>query len=199
MSYLRILHASPDAPAVDVYANNNLLARNLTYRNFTDYLQVAPGTYNVQVFPAGTRQNPVIDANLDIPANSIFTVAAVGRLADISLLPIRTPKVTVPAGKVNVRFAHLSPDAPKVDVTLPNGTVLFSNVGFQEVTDYIAINPGTYTLQVRLAGTDQVVLTVPNQTLGAGKNFTVYAIGLAAGNPPLQALLPLDGNTYLNP
>jgi len=48
--------------------------------------------------------------------------------------------------------------------------------------------PMNYTLQVRVAGTDNVVLTVPNVPLEADKYYTVYAIGLAGEDPELQAL-----------
>lgn len=196
-SYIRILHASPDAPPVDVYANGNPIARNLSYRNFTEYLPVVPGKYEVKVYPAGQMNNPVISTELNVPPQSIFTVAAVGKLADISLYPVADPVMMIPPGKVCVRFAHLSPDAPNVDITLPDGTILFKDVGYKEVTDYICVYPGTYILEARIAGTDNRVLYVPNITLLPNRFYTVYAVGLAGGNPPLQVLIPLDGNSYL--
>lgn len=50
-----------------------------------------------------------------------------------------------------------------------------------------------YTLHVRVAGTSNVVLTVPYVYLMADKYYTVYAIGLVGGKPKLEALLLLDG------
>jgi hypothetical protein len=196
-AYIRILHASPDAPGVDVYANNNLVARNLTYKSFTEYTEIVPGQYNIKVFPAGSTSNPVIDTNITVPPNSIFTVAAVGTLSAISLQPISEPILAIPPGKLYVRFAHLSPDAPNVDITLADGTILFRNVGFRGVADYIPVNQGTYTIYVKLTGTDKTVLYVPNIRLTAGRFYTIYAVGLASGSPPLQVLIPLDGNSYI--
>jgi len=196
-SYIRILHASPDAPAVDVYANDMLIARNLSYKFFTEYLNVVPGNYNIRVFPTGNTTNPVIDTNLSIPANSIYTVAASGVLSNIGLFPISEPIMAVPPGKLFLRFVHLSPDAPDVDVVLPDGYVLFSNIGYKGVTNYIPVNPGTYTVYVNPTGTNKPVLYVPNITLNSGKFYTIYAVGLAQGSPPLQVLIPLDGNSYI--
>ena len=198
-SYVRVLHASPDAPPVDVYANGNIIARNLAYRGFTEYLTVPPGNYNIRVFPAGSTTNPVIDTNVNVPPRSIFTVAAVGRLAEIGLFPVQDPVMPIPPGRVMLRFVHLSPNAPNVDVVLPNGTPLFSNVGYRQITNYIPVNPGTYTIYVRVAGTNQNVLYVPNIRLSSNRFYTVYAVGLAGGNPPLQVLIPLDGNSYIRP
>lgn len=196
-SFIRILHASPDAPAVDIYANGNPIARNLAYKGFTPYVKVPSGSYNIKVFPAGKKVNPVIDANLEIPGKSIFTIAAINKLANISLLPILEPLHTANPGFAMVRFVHLSPSAPPVDITLPNGQKLFKDVEFKEVTGYIPLRPGNYSLQARQTGTNKVVLVIPNIVFKPKKLFTIYAIGLTEGTPPLQVLIPQDGGSYL--
>lgn len=196
-SYIRLLHASPNAPAVDIYANGNLVARTLRYREFTEYFSIPGGSYNIVVFPAGQTTNPVLSTNINVPGGSIFTVAAIGLLPSISLLPAEEPRMNIPPGKLMLRFVHLSPNAPNVDLAIQTGEVAFSNVAYQGITQYIAVNPGTYTFNLNVTGTDQRVLYVPNITLQAGKFYTIYAIGIAAGAPPLQVLIPLDGNTYI--
>jgi len=196
-SYVRVLHASPDAPAVDIYVNNRLVASSLAYKGFTNYLPLPAGTYNIKVFPAGKRVNPVIDENVALPDNKILTVAAINELKNIALFPIEDTKMNIPQGKVKVRFVHLSPNAPSVDVRLPNGNDVFTDVEYEEITDYVTVNPGTYTFEVYPTGTDDRVLYVPNVTLKPNRFYTVYAVGLAGDNPPLQVLIPLDGNSYL--
>jgi len=193
-SYVRILHASPDAPAVDIYANGILIAKNLSYKQLTDYVPVKAKEYTIQVFPAGETVNPVITTNITVPAKGCFTVAAVGVLENISLLPfVEVYMPMVDKRSAYIRFAHLSPNAPAVDIALPDGTVLFSDIQYQEYTDYINVAPGNYTLQVKLAGGDDVVLTVPNVKLLPGTIYTVFAVGLAGGTPPLDALIAVDG------
>lgn len=130
---------------------------------------------------------------LTVNKNSILTVAAVGTLSDIGLLVITDVNETRKPGKAMIRFLHLSPNAPAVDITLPNGTVIFSNISFKHITSYIDVVPMNYTLQVRVAGSSNVVLTVPNVNLTADKYYTVYAIGLVGETPELDALLLLDG------
>ncbi|WP_408609067.1 DUF4397 domain-containing protein [Aminipila terrae] len=77
-------------------------------------------------------------------------------------------------------------------MTLPDGTILFENVSFKQVTSYLQVPPSIYTLQVRLTGTPTVVLTVPDVELTKNTIYTVYAIGLAGQSPELQALLVKD-------
>ena len=195
-SYIRIFHASPNTPAVDVYVNDKQIVKGLPYKGFSPYIRTPAGKYNVKVFPTGKKDTPIINTDLNIPPRSIITVAAIGSLPDISLLPILEPVFSRVPGKTYVRFAHLSPNAPNVDLFI-NGKKLFSNVPFKKVTDYTLINPGAYTFDIYIAGTQQRVLYVPNIRLLPNKIYTIYAVGLAGRTPPLQVVIPLDGNTYL--
>ncbi|MCX8132076.1 MAG: DUF4397 domain-containing protein [Clostridia bacterium] len=197
ISYIRILHASPGAPTVDIYANENIIARGLVYKGFTPYIRVNTGVYNINVFPSGQTSNPVLSTSINIPPQSVMTVAAAGRPAELSLFPINEPFVPTTQGKAYVRFVHLSPDTPSVDITLPNGTILFSNVAYKGITEYIPVDPGTYILEARPTSTEVIALYVPNITLRADRFYTVYAVGLSGGTPSLQALIPLDGNSYI--
>lgn len=196
-SYIRIFHASPNAPAVDVYLNDTLVIRTLSYKGFSNYLKTTPGIYNIKVFPANTKVTPVINTNITVAERVIMTIAVIGRLPNISLLPILEPVFTKNPSKAYVRFVHLSPNAPKVDVTVPGMGKIFTNVGYKEITNYTALNAGTYVFNINVSGTDNRVLHVPNIRLLPNKIYTIYAVGLVGETPPLQVVIPLDGNSYI--
>lgn len=195
-SYLRLLHSVPQAPAVDVYLNNKLVADKLTYRSFTDYFSVTADSLQIKVYSAADKQL-LLSTTADIPDNTIFTFSLVGQLPNINLLTIEDPRIPIQPTRAYFRFGHLAPTAPAVDVTFADGTELFKNISYQQVTDYISLSPGTYTLELRPAGTDQVVLYVPNITLTPNRFFSGYAVGLVSDEPSLQLLIPLDGNSYI--
>lgn len=197
LGYLRVLHAVPDAPNVDVYANDKLIIQNLPYGQYTKYMPLPEGTYKICLCATGTKDCPFCANMLTITNTDIFTVAAVGTLSNIGFLAIPDANVSTSPSKAMVRFNHLSPNAPAVDITLPDGTILFSNVSFKNLTPYIPVPASNYTLQVRLAGTPTVVLTVPNINLYPNQFYTVYAIGLVGQSPELEALLVLDGNVMM--
>lgn len=196
-AYFRFLHASPDTPAVDVYVNNNIFARNLGYRGFTRYFSMAPGVYNIRAYAAGTTTDPLINVNLNIVPGSISTLAFSGYRSDLSLETIDEPRQPILPYRTYIRFANLSPNTSSIDVGLSSGRRLFDDIGYREVGQYLDIAPGRYTLQLMNSDTGEVILTVPNTNLQPGRFYTVYGIGLTGAQPQLQVLIPLDGNSYL--
>lgn len=193
MGYVRVIHTVPGAPNVDVYANDKKIVSNLAYGKYTDYLSIPEGKYKISLYPAGKKDSPILSDMLTVNNDSVMTIAALGNPDDIELCSIADANETRKPDKAKIRFIHLSPNAPAVDITLPDGTVLFNNVPFAHLTNYIDVMPMNYTLQVRVAGTDNVVLTVPNVKPEANKFYSVYAIGLVGDTPALQALFVQDG------
>lgn len=199
ISYVRLLHAAAKAPTVDVYVNDNLLVRKFNYREFTDYVKLPSGTYNVKIYTTGDISEPLFETDLFVPPQNVITVAAIRETNnDLSLFPaVEKPITNNTAGKAKVRVAHLISNAPSVDIALPNGTILYKDVQFKDLENYIEVPIGRYTLEVRLAGTEIAILYIPNIRLRSDKYYTVYAIGLVGDEPSPQVLIPLDGISYL--
>jgi len=192
VGYVRVMHTVPNAPNVDIYVDDEMIIDNLAYGDFTDYLPVQEGTYKVTLYVAGTQDNPIVANMLPVEPNVMLTVAAVGTPDNISLLSITDADSDIVPGKAMVRFLHLSPDAPAVDITLQDGTVIFPNVAFKQITPYIAADPMNLTLQVRPAGSSDIVLEIPNVPLTEDSLNTIYAVGLLQGDPQLEVLLTTD-------
>jgi len=188
------VHASPDAPEVDICANGTPAFIDVVFPSATQYATVEEGTYQIRVVAAGAgcEGGGVINATLPLPANSETTVVALNTMDSIEPLVLEDDN-TVPAmGMARLRFVHASPDAPTVDITLTDGTTLFDNVSFKEVGSYIEAPAGTLDLEVRDETGTVVVLTLENVTLEPGTVYTVYAIGLLEGEPALDALITVD-------
>ena len=194
MARARVVHASPDAPAVDIWVNGSVAFSNAPFKGITNYAELAPGSYQVQVSPTGATEPIVIDATLDLAADTDYTVVAVGELANIEPLVLIDNNAAPAAGKAHVRFVHASPDAPAVDIAVTGGPVLFSNIPFKGTGDYLPVDAGTYDLEARLAGTETVALSVPGVTLEEGNVYTIFAMGLAGGEPALTAVPSVDAS-----
>lgn len=191
---IRVVHASPDAPAVDICANGTAAFSDVAFPGATDYATVEEGTYQIRVIAAGSGcgGGGVINAALPLPADTETTVVAVNTLDSIEPLVLEDDNSAPSAGTAKVRFVHASPDAPTVDITLTDGTALFDNVSFKEVGDYIETPAGTLDLQVRDETGTAIVLMLEDVTLEDGMVYTVYAVGLLGGEPALDALITVD-------
>jgi hypothetical protein len=186
---VRVLHASPDAPAVDVYVNGNKTLTNVPFFTASDYLDLPAGTYRVQVTPTGSpASSAVIDANATIEAGKAYTIAATGPVASIQPTIIVDDLSAPASGQAKVRVYHFSPDAPAVDVKLADGTTLISGLAFPKASDYLQVPAGNYDLQVTPAGGSAVVIDLPATSLAAGKIYSVFATNVVASIKPELAV-----------
>ncbi len=186
---VRVIHASPDAPAVDVFVNGNAVLTNVGFFAASPYLDLPAGTYRVQVAPTGAGAgSAVIDANLTLEAGKAYTVAAVGPVASIQPQVIVEDLRAPAAGQARVRVYHFSPDAPAVDVKLASGATLISNLAFPNASDYLEVPAGTYDLQVTPAGGNAVVINLAGTTLEAGQIYSVFATNFVASITPQLAV-----------
>lgn len=178
---VRVVHASPDAPAVDVYVDGTLAVEGLAFPNGTDYLELPAGEHQVQVTPSGSApEEAVIDAPVTVDGGMAYTIAAVGTVAEIQPLVLEDNLSEPEMGKAHLRIVHASPDAPAVDVAVAGGPVLFENLAFPNASDYLPVDAGAYDLEVRPTGTDDVALAVPGFVATAGNVYTVFAVGQVA-------------------
>lgn len=110
---------------------------------------------------------------------------------------------------VDLLFFHGSPDAPEVDITLLDGTVLFDDVEFGEFSaDYLSVPFGNYDIAVTPAGDNSTVVAAyqANFQFWRGNSAVIFASGFLSGdNPAFSAyvalsnggtfpLLPVEGN-----
>lgn len=182
---VRIIHGSPDAPAVDVYVDSRPAVTGLAFPNASPYLPLAAGPHDLQVFVAGanpTSDRPVIAMRgVAIPAGAMLSLVASGRLAQLTPLVINDATTAPASGKAKIRFVHNAPDAPAVDVAVVGGPVLFAGTTFGNAYPYQEVDARAYDLEVRAAGTTNVVLRVPNIVVQSGQVISIYAQGLVMG------------------
>jgi hypothetical protein len=189
---LRVLHASPDAPNVDVYVDSVKVLSNVPYPTVSSYLSLAPGTHQIKVNAAGTTTT-VINVSPSLAVAGAYTAIAANFVADIEPLLATDATSAPPNGYVGLRVIHASPDAGPVDI-LANGQVVLSNVPFDTISSYLTIPAGTYAIKVNVAGTTTTAIAA-TVNLTAGTNYSAVAIGAVrtAATNPLALKLLTDG------
>jgi len=186
---VRIVHASPDAPAVDVLVDGQPVAQNIAFGSATEYVPLAPGDHQVQVVPTGGG-DPVIDQTVTLEGGMTYILAAVGTADNLQLQANQVNTDAMGVGQARLRVHHAVPDAPAVDVGIA-GTdqPLAGGIGFGTAADYQEIAPGTYDLDVRATDTQEVLATAPAVRLEPGQAYDIFALGQPGGRD--VRLLPL--------
>ena len=155
-SLVRVLHAVPDGEVVDVYINDTLFFRDLVFRQFSPYIYLPEGSYDMSVYSANTRENPLISRNINVDKNKLITIAMVGNAGTLRLLNIEEGIEIPTKGKSKTRVVNLVPNSPDMNI-LYNDTVLFEHNDFRDITDYKEIDPGIYRIDLELFENGKIV------------------------------------------
>jgi hypothetical protein len=179
---VRVLHGSPDAPAVDVYADGTAVLTGVEFGAISDYLEVPAGEHQIQVVAAGAdpADGAVIDATINLIGGTKTTVAATNVLAEIEAQVIADDPAPV-ADQAQIRVVHLSADAPAVDIAPDGKKAIVRGLEYPTATDYLTVDPGRYDLEVRPAGKKAVALDLDPIQLKKGNSYSAFAIGSLEG------------------
>lgn len=179
---VRITHASPDAPAVDIWVNGAPAVTNVAFGQSTDLISLPAGDYAVAVTPAGSTDpeaDAVISATLTLEAGAAYEVVATGLLADITASVYPLDLSPVADGNTRIQVIHASPDAPAVNI-LASGTPIIEDLQFPEASGYLDVPAGSYDVQVAVTESGAIALDLPGTTFEAGQVYQVIAVGLVA-------------------
>lgn len=197
---VRVVHASPDAPAVDVLVDGAKVLDSVTYTVASGYLTVPSGSRNVKVNLYGTGTS-VIDANVPLSKDASYTVIAINTAAAIEPLVLTDDRTAPAAGNVKVRLVHAAPSVGDVDIyvtapgaDLATATPTLTGVPFKGASSYLEVPAGDYQVRVTPAGTKTVAIDTGTLTLAAGQIRTGLAVEAPGGGAPLSALLLADKN-----
>lgn len=189
---LQVLHASPDAPAVNVYVNDAETLTAVDYKIGSGAVELDPATYNVRVeaiIPGGNAD--VVDADLDLLGGLTYTVAAIGSVADGTFEPliISQDDVPVTAGSARLFVLHGAEGAPEVDVyvtdpvtDLVEGIAPVGTFSYTQTIGPAEVAAGDYRIRVTAAGNQAaVVFDSGTVTFNDGDDLTVTAVTNTAG------------------
>ena len=192
MTALRVVHASPDAPAIDVWIEgaDAPIIENLSYGDDTDYAMVASDNYPIalRVSPSTANDTPVYEGWLNLESQHRTTTIAAGLIGSAaSADKFRILKVDEgfgPAdnGSAIMRVVHAGADAPTVGIDLHDDDPTAPEIsGLDRFTSSdaagFAINAGEVQ-QVGITASGGRVTAFTTPELPGGAELFVIATGL---------------------
>ncbi|MFW5739123.1 MAG: DUF4397 domain-containing protein, partial [Myxococcota bacterium] len=215
---VRVVHASPTAPAVDLYAKGSTtpLQANLAYGSATDYLELPEGTYDLEIRAAGAdpADPPAFEVSgLSVMGGEKYTAIAAGDLGSTDaadqfrVIPLMEGFANPDEGTIRARIVHASFDAPTVDLDVGNddpanpelsGLDRFADTGEEGVA-----LPADASLQVGIAAGGSTVTAFTTPALTDRSELFIIATGELSDMPSdasgfaLLAVLPDSSTAWI--
>jgi hypothetical protein len=200
---VRVVNASPDAPALDVGAINSSdlaieIGAQLAYEGFTPYQPLAPSNYTIQFSPASNVNQIVTSLPLTLNAGSQQTIYALGMYAGIGTQVTWDDRRRIATG-AKLRIVQALPDVPLVDLylTAPGSgiasmTPTFAGLPFTGDTGFQQFAAGSYDLTITAAGTQNILIGPTTLNVIDTGIYTAVARDAPGGGAPGGLILMDD-------
>ena len=193
-----VVHASPNAPNVDVILNGGVYVQNFAYGSDSGYFLVQPGTYNLKVAAPSGSSVYAIDANTTLEAGKYYSIFAIDSASKLKAAIVQDVLSIPGTDSVRVRFFQFSPDAPYLNAkfknTVTTDSLQYSGRSFNDqgnsgtLTDFKTIKAGTYNLDLSTPGSGTPFQSFTNMVFISGKSYTVYLKGFYGATTGTQTL-----------
>lgn len=187
---VRVIHAVPTGPSVDVFADKTKVFTGIAYKTTSPYKEVSGERHT---FRQDTAQ-PLAENSEGLSDGMHYTDVAMADANGKPTLYVCGDDIVPPSSdRAKVRVIHASADASEVDVYAKEGDKkLFGGLNALSETTYSEFDPMSGTLEDRPEGKNNAVLTIPNAKFQASNTYTVVVTGKVKGTPKLEAMIIED-------
>ncbi|MFN8776805.1 MAG: DUF4397 domain-containing protein [Flavobacteriales bacterium] len=158
---LQVIHNSPDAPDVDIFANGDLFISDLAFREATAFVDVPAGVeIDLAIAPAAIGIGGAVATfeNVTFMDGETYIAVANGIVSGSGYNPLQPFTLSLFSGareeaitgsNVDVLVLHGSTDAPIVDVVEDNlGLTLVDNLSYSQFAGYLSLDLANYTINL---------------------------------------------------
>jgi hypothetical protein len=213
---LQAVHASADAPAVDILVNGTRVASGLVFEKATAGLPVLSGPTRLQVNPANSAAS-ALDLGVVLPPFRFTSAVVVGSVAAgtpaaqaLSGVIVEDPGNAPAAGNVKLRVLHGAPAVPAVDIyvsaptaalpaqpTIPG--LAYKSVAPASGTNALEVTSGSYRIRATAAGQrGTIAFDSGAVSLPAGGDLLIVAVPASGSLSPVKLLVVArDGSSFV--
>jgi hypothetical protein len=183
------INASPNSPGFDILVNEVMVDDNkLIYPNNFLYKKMKVDSNIIKANVSNTTFSYLSEIKF-LSKNtrySFFIADSISKKYHLFL----TDDLSAPnVGKAKIRFIHLSPNTPALDIVVASsGNVLYGNRVFKSATGFANLTAGNYNFELKLAGTSTVKYVAQSISLEDGKIYTVFIKGFSNASNASQNL-----------
>ncbi|GLP98060.1 DUF4397 domain-containing protein [Paraferrimonas sedimenticola] len=188
MSYVRVTHASADAPLVAIAVNGAVVEglEMVDYQVGTGLLELESAAYDIAVnaLLADGTSAPVIEANLDFAPDMQYDIIALNYAANIEPVVLARDAMGPGDGEIRLDVLHGHPDVGAVDIYLTTAESIDAEGAAIEGLEFkmdadalpVTVPADTYRIRIAPSGTKTVVFDSGNLDLAGGSDLMITAV-----------------------
>jgi Domain of unknown function (DUF4397) len=196
-AYISLMHLAPKAPALEVYVSGTKSSTAIAAGSFSSaYSAVTPGIFDIS-FKKASSDSVVASIGAAIYDSLKYYTLVVynDQPNSAKALRITDDFSNIGGASAYYRFFHMSAEIPAVDLYINNSKVQtdreFADIALSPAyNSFSAYAPGSYSVQVKKAGTDSVIAQT-SATLFQSNAFTIFLDGLV-NNGGVSSTIKLD-------
>jgi hypothetical protein len=208
VSLVRVIDASYNAPAINVYVEGTLLAANLGQGSITSYGGFAPTNSAVVKVTAASNTKALVTSNASLVVNKSQSVVVSDINAVYQLTVLEDQSTPAPSGHSDFRLLNQAPSTGAVDVYFLTGTSatvyatakpVITALAAGAISGYVSIPSSTLYMVIAPAGTtlSTTATTIYSSAalpLVGGEVRTVLIVDPILVTEPVQVYIADDVN-----
>jgi hypothetical protein len=189
-AFLSIYHASPDAPALDIYTeasriNNNPLEYSATFPYSAFYV----GDRKLRFNPYNAA-NTLLETEFTLEQDKVYSMFLVNKATELDAVNVEDIWEEPDSEQAQIRLAHLSPDTGDIEVIINENDLFFGEKNeYLEITDFDALDKGEIQVTLKSKESGETLLTVDEIEINGNRVYTLVVRGFSD---------PSNGNNNLS-
>ena len=182
ISGLMVVNASPGYGTFNLYINNvsspvNTKGALPFLGTISPYFNITPGT-NTLKFTTASSTESLFSQATTLEADKAYSYFLINNTPNLEGLLIQDDLSLTSSEKGFIRFINLSPDAGALDLSVTGGTNLATDKSYKSATEFLSVDAKPYSFELKDKVSGQVIATLKDVTITAGKMYTIVAAGM---------------------
>ena len=196
IAYLRAVNASPSLATYNAYLGGSIInSAALPFGGSTAYNSRSAGTYSLK-FTTASNTESLFTKDVSLNQNTSYSYYLINKPGQLDGLLISDDLSIPSTDKAYIRFINLSPDAPALDLIKTGTTTSYAtNKAYKTNTSFVAVDAGTYSLDVNDTVTGAVKTTKTDAIFAAGYHYDIVCGGLVTPANDTERALSLQVST----
>lgn len=192
VAYVSFYHVAPITSLNIILDNNRINTNPFAYTDHTGYLRFFTGDRWLSFTPSNAS-NTLLEGNLNLVEDSIYSVFITGDLDDPELLIVNDEIIFDDSQNPFIRLLHASPDAPELKLVFTGSDdPTFDDVFYKEISDFNKISSGNVSFEIRNAETDELISEVSNYNFEQQRFYTIVVRGYLEAQEDIEKQLSVQ-------